>query len=591
MYVDGSVSGEFIQFSHTKNSATIGGVGVVLGANASVSDEYGHFFVSGRKLEAVVDNPYSKTNYIVESMDALPQGWVCSKSLDIFAGSGAGTDYQLILKAYYGSGTDGTETLNEETIAKFYCNSNCRTDFGDIRFLPSNSTTPYTYKLCSKVDGEWAVFAVKISDDLDINQTIRAAYNNPNATDASSDSTFIDVIDDVVFAAPMNEPDQEVNPITINDNYATWWVDAAGAPNGTLGMPVKTIETRDGYQVAKIITGAGNNTIVACGVLYSNLGVPLDLSAKSRATFLMWGSNSGNTVTLQAYTTPWTAGFHYDIIDNFTGMHKISIPLSSFNVNGTPNWGSIVDIRFNTLQQGEFVVSRVIFDDGVPVTDYSGNSNNGAATGTSIADSRWDGKTARQINGITDHINCGNDTDLRPTDELTLMAWMKQTQEKPNFWELTIAGSEDATRGFILRGGKSTAGNYINLSAGNGTVWNDGVWPAYNFQLDTWYHVAGTVKSNDKIRVYVNGNEVGNGDFSGNPTQSTVAFWIGSTQIYPTRTYAGLISDALLFNRALSATEIETLYANYSDASLISGSVCVRKWATILQPTFGEWSA
>jgi hypothetical protein len=191
MYVDGSVSGEFIQFSHTKNSATIGGVGVSLGANASVSDEYGHFFVSGKKLEAVLDNPYAKTNYIVESMDALPQGWVCSKSLDVFAGSGAGTDYQLILKAYYGSGTDGTETLNGETIAKFYCNSNCRTDFGDIRFLPSNSTTPYTYKLCSKSDGNWAVFAVKISDDLDINQTIRAAYNNPNATDNSDDTTFI----------------------------------------------------------------------------------------------------------------------------------------------------------------------------------------------------------------------------------------------------------------------------------------------------------------------------------------------------------------------------------------------------------------
>jgi hypothetical protein len=67
MLIDGTVSGEDIHFSHTKDSATIGGVGISLGENACVFDQYGSFYVSGQNLGSVLDNPYSKTNFIVQS--------------------------------------------------------------------------------------------------------------------------------------------------------------------------------------------------------------------------------------------------------------------------------------------------------------------------------------------------------------------------------------------------------------------------------------------------------------------------------------------------------------------------------------------
>jgi hypothetical protein len=67
MYVDGVVSGEFIQFSHTKDSANYGGGGVLLGEHASVGDQYGHFYVSGQHLTAPLSNPYNVTNYIVQN--------------------------------------------------------------------------------------------------------------------------------------------------------------------------------------------------------------------------------------------------------------------------------------------------------------------------------------------------------------------------------------------------------------------------------------------------------------------------------------------------------------------------------------------
>jgi hypothetical protein len=71
MHIDGAVSGESIQFSHTKDSAEYGGVGVLLGEHASVGDQNGHFYVSGQQLSAAVSNPYSIENYIIANSTRL----------------------------------------------------------------------------------------------------------------------------------------------------------------------------------------------------------------------------------------------------------------------------------------------------------------------------------------------------------------------------------------------------------------------------------------------------------------------------------------------------------------------------------------
>ncbi|MEM3697109.1 MAG: hypothetical protein QXQ94_06380, partial [Candidatus Bathyarchaeia archaeon] len=69
-------------------------------------------------------------------------GWSYRKSHVINSASGAGTNYQVRVKAHYGSGTDNGENV--------YLNSHCRTDFGDVRFTDDDGETVLDYWMESK---------------------------------------------------------------------------------------------------------------------------------------------------------------------------------------------------------------------------------------------------------------------------------------------------------------------------------------------------------------------------------------------------------------------------------------------------------
>ena len=77
-------------------------------------------------------------------------GWSYRKPITI---SNAATDYQTKITVYYGSGTDGDNYV--------YCNSRCKTDFGDIRFTKSDGTTLLDIWRESKTDSGNAVFWVE----------------------------------------------------------------------------------------------------------------------------------------------------------------------------------------------------------------------------------------------------------------------------------------------------------------------------------------------------------------------------------------------------------------------------------------------
>jgi hypothetical protein len=112
-------------------------------------------------------------------------GWGNRKSHVINPASGAGTGYQVRIRAHYGSGTDSGEHV--------YLNGKCRTDFGDIRFTRSDGVTLLDYWMGSKVDSDYAIFWVEVTDDLSTNSvTIYIYYGNATATTTSNgDDTFI----------------------------------------------------------------------------------------------------------------------------------------------------------------------------------------------------------------------------------------------------------------------------------------------------------------------------------------------------------------------------------------------------------------
>ncbi|MEM3464794.1 MAG: DUF2341 domain-containing protein, partial [Candidatus Bathyarchaeia archaeon] len=112
-------------------------------------------------------------------------GWQYRKSHVINAASGAGTNYQVRVKAHYGTGTDSGEDV--------YLGGKCRSDFGDIRFTDDDGATLLDYWMEEKVDGDYAIFWVEVADDLSTNPaTIYIYYGKSDAsTTGNGDNTFL----------------------------------------------------------------------------------------------------------------------------------------------------------------------------------------------------------------------------------------------------------------------------------------------------------------------------------------------------------------------------------------------------------------
>lgn len=105
-------------------------------------------------------------------------GWSYRKSHVINSATGAGTNYQIPIVTYYGSGSDSD--------ANVYLNSHSRTDFGDVRFTASDGTTELKYWMQDVTASNHADFWVKIAGNLTTSaQTIYVYYGASSQTTTS----------------------------------------------------------------------------------------------------------------------------------------------------------------------------------------------------------------------------------------------------------------------------------------------------------------------------------------------------------------------------------------------------------------------
>jgi len=143
--------------------------------------------VSDNPITVTMNEPHSLEAYFAEAQlhDWL-SGWNYRKSHEIVGSTaGAVTDYQVRIKVHFGSGTDSGEHV--------YLNGKCRTDFGDIRFTASDGSTLLDYWMEKKVDGDYAVFWVEVSNipASPDTATIYIYHDNPDVTTTSNgEATF-----------------------------------------------------------------------------------------------------------------------------------------------------------------------------------------------------------------------------------------------------------------------------------------------------------------------------------------------------------------------------------------------------------------
>jgi hypothetical protein len=208
---------------------------------------------------------------------------------------------------------------------------------------------------------------------------------------------------------------------------------------------------------------------------------------------------------------------------------------------------------------------------GTVVADGSGNGNNGTISGATWTTSGKYGN-ALSFNGNNALVTINNAASLQLTSGMTLEAWVYPTTVSNKWRDVIYKGNDN----YYLEG----SSNNSRRPALGGTFGS----PLYGtapLTANTWTHLAGTYDG-ATMRLYVNGVQVASRAQTGAIATSTNPLQIGGDSIHG-QYFAGRIDEVRVYNRALSAAEIQSdmntpLVAAGDDFNRTDGGLGL-KWA------------
>lgn len=202
-------------------------------------------------------------------------------------------------------------------------------------------------------------------------------------------------------------------------------------------------------------------------------------------------------------------------------------------------------------------------------TDIQGGNNGLLQNGATFAPGTVG--QAFRLDGVDDYVTIPSSPDLNPTSTTTLEAWIKP--EIVDDFQRGIAGTWDDISGddrtymlwiarkpeFLLA---HSGNDYSRVTAPN------------PLQAGVWQHIAGTFDGTT-IRLYIDGILVGETLFPGPIATNGHPFFIGRTDSGSNDPdfFKGDIDEIGLYNRALSADEIQAIFNAGKCKPLVGGSV------------------
>ena len=192
---------------------------------------------------------------------------------------------------------------------------------------------------------------------------------------------------------------------------------------------------------------------------------------------------------------------------------------------------------------------------GNTIHDRSGSSplNHGTITGATWV-REASGIWVNNFDGVDDVINCGDNISLDVVAAFTLEAWVKLSSLTALWF---VAGRDSILdRNFYIVG--------ENTGQAAFTCWKANVAYTNNFTIlkttGIWYHLVGVYNGVD-TRGYTNGTlDCTPVALTGNIDNDNVSFTIGMRAVDNDRDLDGKIAMVTLYNRALTAEEIQQNY-------------------------------
>jgi hypothetical protein len=183
------------------------------------------------------------------------------------------------------------------------------------------------------------------------------------------------------------------------------------------------------------------------------------------------------------------------------------------------------------------------------ITDYSGEGNNGTASGTSYGFKGVFDKSLKFL--TTSYVNAGSKENLNIRDAITVSFWINTTTQTINAYPFYKAGYIA-----FYTNPYNTMRFYLNLN-GSVVYVNTGVYGA-----NEWHHIVGTYDKDagtGNFRIYLDGVLQQQLSYSGQiKNTSTYNLYLGSNA--GANGWSGLIDEVAVWNRSLSAAEVKNLY-------------------------------
>jgi uncharacterized protein (TIGR02145 family) len=189
--------------------------------------------------------------------------------------------------------------------------------------------------------------------------------------------------------------------------------------------------------------------------------------------------------------------------------------------------------------------------------DESGNGNNGTVNGATLTTDRFGnvGK-AYSFDGVSD-INCGNSSTLNFSGDATITCWIKTSNSALTSpiakYEPLIAGWELAIfpSGKMWFGGRAPASTYVSSDTTVTSINNN-----------SWHFVVGQ-REGAVWKIYVDGQLSRSNNISSASFTNALNLRFGCLSNGNYR-FTGQLDDIAIYNRALSQSEITSLYTSNS---------------------------
>ena len=198
------------------------------------------------------------------------------------------------------------------------------------------------------------------------------------------------------------------------------------------------------------------------------------------------------------------------------------------------------------------LVASYGFDEagGSTTGDASGNGNTGTVTGaTWTTAGRYGG--ALSFDGVNDWVTVAGAGSLDLSTAMTLEAWVRPAAL--DSWRTVMLKEQTGFYTYALYASTGTGAPSGNAVAGVDDIDVEG--PAA-LPLNAWTHLAATYDG-AAVKLFINGTEAAQLPAAGTIPSGTGPLHIGGNSIWP-EWFQGLIDEVRVYNRALSAAEIQS---------------------------------